>query len=77
MFFALYFRFGYNLVQEMSTELYYVKQGRTRVEAAGLQPPQTPQNRNLRNRDSVDIMISKVLRDLTFIRNQTLKSADD
>jgi hypothetical protein len=41
----------------MSTELYYVKQGRTRVEAAGLQPPQTPQNRNLSNRDSVDIMI--------------------
>jgi hypothetical protein len=46
--------------------------------ATGLQPPpHTPQNRNLKNTDFVDIMISKVLRDLPFSRNQTMKSADD
>jgi hypothetical protein len=46
--------------------------------AAGLQPPTKPlQNRNLKNTYFVDIMISKVLRDLHFSRNQTLKSADD
>jgi hypothetical protein len=39
--------------------------------AAGLQPP-SPPNRNLINRDFVDIMISKVLRDLPFSRNQLM-----
>jgi hypothetical protein len=29
-------------------------------------PPPNTQNRNLRNKDFVDIMISKVLRDLPF-----------
>jgi hypothetical protein len=47
----------------------------------GLQPdsPPTPspKNRNLKNTDFVDIMISKVLRDFSFSRNQPLKSADD
>jgi hypothetical protein len=38
---------------------------------------QTPQNRNLKNRGFVDIMISEVLRDFPFSRNQPLKSADD
>jgi hypothetical protein len=38
--------------------------------------PQTPQNRNFKNTDFVD-MTSKVLRDLPFSRNQPLKSADD
>jgi hypothetical protein len=38
---------------------------------------QTPQNRNLKNTGSVDIMISKVLRDLPFSRNQLLKYVDD
>jgi hypothetical protein len=47
-------------------------------EAAGLQPPlPNPQNRNVKNTYLVDIMISEVLRDLPFSRNQTLKSADD
>jgi hypothetical protein len=46
--------------------------------AAGLQPPpKIPQNQNLKNTYFVDIMISKVLCDLLFSRNQTLKSADD
>jgi hypothetical protein len=45
--------------------------------AAKLQPPQAPQNRNLNNTDFVDIMISEVLRDFPFSRNQPLKSADD
>jgi hypothetical protein len=39
--------------------------------------PQTPQNRNLENTDLVDTVISKVLRDLPFSRNQPLKSADE
>jgi hypothetical protein len=39
--------------------------------------PQNSQNRNFKNTDFVDIMISKVLRDLPFSRNQPLKSADD
>jgi hypothetical protein len=39
--------------------------------------PKTPQNRNLRNTDFVDIMIPNVLRDISFSRNQPLKSADD
>jgi hypothetical protein len=46
-------------------------------EAAGLQPSQTPKNWNLKNTDFVDIMISKVLCDFSFSRNQPLKSADD
>jgi hypothetical protein len=39
--------------------------------------PQTPQNRNLKNTDFIDIMISKVLRYFAFSQNQPLKSADD
>jgi hypothetical protein len=35
-----------------------------------------PQNQNLKNTDFVDMMISKVLRDLPFSWNQPLKSAD-
>jgi hypothetical protein len=38
---------------------------------------QTPQNRNFKNTDFVDTIVSKVLRDLPFSRNQPLKSADD
>jgi hypothetical protein len=45
--------------------------------ATGLQPPQSHQNQNLKNTDFVDIMISKVLRDLSFSKNQPLISADD
>ena len=41
----------------------------------GCSPP-NPQNRNLKNTDLVDI-ISKVLRDFPFSRNQPLKSDDD
>jgi hypothetical protein len=52
-------------------------QGRTQgAGAAGLQPSQIPQNRNLKSADFVD-MISSLLRDLPFSRNQPLKSADD
>jgi hypothetical protein len=46
--------------------------------AAWLQPPsQTLHNRNLKNTDLVDIMISKVLRDLPFSLNEPLKSANE
>jgi hypothetical protein len=53
-------------------------QGRTRggCRAAARQPPQIPQNLNLKNTNFVD-MVSKVLRDLPFSRNQPLKSAND
>jgi hypothetical protein len=44
--------------------------------AAGLQPHQTLQNRNL-NTGFVGIMISKALRDLSFSPYQPLKSASD
>jgi hypothetical protein len=44
--------------------------------SAGLQPSQTPQNRDLKT-DFVDTMISEVLRELPFSRNQPLKSAGD
>jgi hypothetical protein len=37
---------------------------------------QTPQNRNLKNTDFVDIVISEISRDFPFSRNQPLKSAD-
>jgi hypothetical protein len=40
-------------------------------------PPQIPENLNLKNTDFVDVVISKVLRDLPFRRRQPLKSADD
>jgi hypothetical protein len=39
--------------------------------------PQSAQNRNLKSTDFVDIIISKVLRDLPFSRNQPLKLADE
>jgi hypothetical protein len=42
----------------------------------GCNPP-NPQNRNLKSSGFVDIMVSKVLRDFPFSRNQSLKSADD
>jgi hypothetical protein len=38
--------------------------------------PQTPQKLNFKI-DFIDIMVSEVLRDLPFSRNQPLKSADD
>jgi hypothetical protein len=39
-------------------------------------PPNTP-NRNLKSADFVYTMISEILRDLPFNRNQPLKSPDD
>jgi hypothetical protein len=56
--------------------IHCTSQGRTQWGAAGLQPPQTPQNRN-KNTHFVDITISNVICDLPFSRNQPLKSADD
>jgi hypothetical protein len=47
------------------------------VGAAVLQPPKTPKPEIKKNTDIVDIIISKVLRDFPFSRNQPLKSADD
>jgi hypothetical protein len=42
----------------------------------GCSPPHT-QNRNIKNTDLLDIMISKVLCGFPFSRNQPLQSADD
>jgi hypothetical protein len=53
------------------------KKARGAPGGAATAPPQTPENRNLKNTDFVDIMISKVLRDLPFSRNQPLISVDD
>jgi hypothetical protein len=39
--------------------------------------PPNPQNLNLKNKYFVDIVISKVIRDFPFNRNQPLKSAHD
>jgi hypothetical protein len=39
--------------------------------------PLNPSRRNLENADFLDTVVSKVLRDLPFRRNQPLKSADD
>ena len=46
--------------------------------AAGLQPP-PPQKKKIeiKKKSCVDTIISNVLRDLPFNRNQPLKSADD
>ena len=67
-------------VRKFST-INYRSQGGTQGEG-GLQPSSPPlqisQNRNLKkNKDFVDIIVSKVLRDLPFSQNQPLKSADD
>jgi hypothetical protein len=40
-------------------------------------PPRNRQNRNLENTDFTDIIISGLLRDFPFSRNQPLKSVDD
>jgi hypothetical protein len=58
------------------TSLNILVQGRTQGGgggAPGYSPPPKPE---FKNTDFVDIMISKVLRDLPFSRNQPLKSAD-
>jgi hypothetical protein len=57
--------------------LYFVAGLHKREGAAGMQTHQPSQNRNLENREFVDIMISKVLRDLPFGRNHPLRSAGD
>jgi hypothetical protein len=43
---------------------------------AGCSPPQTTQKLKIKKTDLVDIMVSKVLCDFPFSRNQPLKSAD-
>jgi hypothetical protein len=53
------------------------KRGASKEVAAGLQLPQTPPQQKFKNTGFVDIMISKVLFDFSFRRNQPLKSADD
>jgi hypothetical protein len=52
-------------------------QGHTQGSGCQAAAPPNPQNRNLKNAYFVDIMISKVLRDLPFSRNHPLKSTDD
>jgi hypothetical protein len=42
----------------------------------GCSPPPKPSKTKLKNTEFVNIMISKVLRNLPFSRNQPLKSAD-
>jgi hypothetical protein len=54
----------------------FLTQRRTQGGAGGLQPPKPPKT-EIKNTDFVGIMISKVLRDFAFSRNQPLKLADD
>jgi hypothetical protein len=54
-----------------------LQQGRTQGRGVAAPPNPPPQNRNLKNTDFADIMISKDLRDFPFSRNRPLKSADD
>jgi hypothetical protein len=51
--------------------------GGSRRAAAPSHTPKRPKRKFKKNIDFVDIMISKVLRDFPFSRNQPLKSADD
>jgi hypothetical protein len=77
-FITLNFLCGYGYQNQ--NNLIYKTIGAPKGDAAGLHlppPPQTLRNRNLKNTDFVYIMISKVLRDFPFSRNQPLKSADD
>jgi hypothetical protein len=54
------------------------RQGCTQGEGdTELQPPKPPTPKLKKNADFVDIMTSKVLRDLPFRRYQPLKSVDD
>jgi hypothetical protein len=57
----------------------YWTKGAPKGEGGGCQAvaPQTTQNWKLKNTDFVYIMVSEVLRDFPFSRNQPLKSADD
>jgi hypothetical protein len=48
--------------------------GREHCQAA---VPPNPKNRNLKNTDFVDIMMSNILHDLPFSQNQPVKSADN
>jgi hypothetical protein len=57
----------------MNTEQWCTYGGGCRAAA----PPQNHLKTKLKNTGFVDIMISKVLRDFPFSRNQPLKSADD
>jgi hypothetical protein len=50
---------------------------RSKWGAAGLRPPTSHPNRKLQNPHFIDTIISTVLCDLTFGRNQPLKWADD
>jgi hypothetical protein len=68
-----------NLISKVNDEVHFIyrstvahPKGACRAAA-----PPNPQNRNLKNTGFLDIMISDVLRDLLFSRNQPLKSADD
>jgi hypothetical protein len=69
--------FDWNRMEQISISQCWWPGAHPRGEAAGMQPPQTPQNRHLKNTDFVDVMISNVLCDFPFSRNRPLKSADD
>jgi hypothetical protein len=54
-----------------------IPEAHPRKGAAGLQPAPKPAKTSIKTQIVLDIMVSKVLCDLPFIRNQPLKSADD
>jgi hypothetical protein len=71
--------YWYFYQSKLQGNMFQPEQGCTEGEGGGgvarLQTPSSAQNRNLKNTDFVDIMISKVLHDCPFSRNQPLKSA--
>jgi hypothetical protein len=63
----------------MLTEVPFVDsgQGRTRRGEGACQAAALPQKPKFKKQDFVDIMVSKVLRDLPFRQNWPLESADN
>jgi hypothetical protein len=63
-------------IKEINTG-YGSSRGAPKRRLPGCSPPQNPTTEIKKKTDVIDIVISNVLRDLSFSRNQPLKSADD
>jgi hypothetical protein len=61
---------------EFHLTVHQIHRGAPKGGCWGAAPPK-PKNQDLKNTDYVDVMISNVLRDLPFSRNQPLKLVDN
>jgi hypothetical protein len=68
---------AYQLTRHHKQECWNLPVGAHKKGGSRVPAPEKPRKRNLKDIDFVDIMISKVLHDFPFSRNQPLKSADD